>query len=80
MKVHVEAEQGELEARLPDLVKTLSKLAGAHEHEATEKDTEPLFPVLREILDRGRRQRDHVRQTMLAKMLAVLDAAEKAKS
>jgi len=93
VKLHLEAAPGELAAKLPDLLKTLERMAGhpsgcacdlhkavkaVDTGEHAEKDLEPLIPVLKHLLDSGRQRRDEIQATMQRKLLAVLEEVEAA--
>ena len=56
MKVKIDAKPGELQDRLPDLLKTIQRMAGedlAKGHAHDEEDLAPLIPVLKEAVARG---------------------------
>jgi hypothetical protein len=75
VRIHVEAEEGELARRLPDAVKALERIAGRKlcKSDPEDEPPRPLLPALEGILSRGREHRDRIEAVLLAKMLAVLD-------
>lgn len=84
MKIKIEARPGEVdEAQLPELVSTIRRLAGGEgldkaliHHDHDEKDLAPLVPVLTEAVAQAGKERDRIREVMLRKLLAVVEAAE----
>jgi len=76
VKVKIDAKPGELQDRLPDLLKTIQRMAGedlAKGHAHDEEDLAPLIPVLKEAVARGGRERDRIREVMLRKLLQVME-------
>lgn len=81
MKLKIEAKPGELSAKLPDLIKTLEKIAGHPDNcdclskakkPVKEKDLTPIIPVLAYLYKDGLKRRDKIVKTMTDKILEVL--------
>lgn len=81
MKIRIEARPGELEGRLPDVIRALERLAGeplskAQRSRHPSEPVELLIPSMREAVTEASKVRDAIRAVMWTKIQEVLADAQ----
>lgn len=77
MKIRIEARPGELEGRLPDVIRALERMAGEPLSKAirsrhSSEPVELLIPAMREAVGEAAKVRDAIRAVMWTKIQEVL--------